>query len=151
MYKMMKKIEGTKKWILSLLMLGFTLYGCDLNDDSVMPQLDTSKEVLSSGSWVVSNYTEDNIDKTSYFSGYSLTFNDDASVKAEKNDVTVYGSWQEVVDSGKRKLVFDFEETQPFDELTDDWEIAEITAIKIKLNNVSGGDGSLSELILQKQ
>ena len=135
----------------SMMMLVFALYSCDLNDDSVMPQLDTSMEVLSSGSWVVSNFSEENIDKTSYFSGYSLTFNDDASVNAVKNGVTINGSWQEVVDSGKRKLVFDFDEIQPFNELTDDWEIVEITASIIKLSNISGGDGSLSELILQKQ
>ena len=106
--------------------------------------------ILVNGTWSVVSYQDDAEDKTDDFTGFVLDFIEDGSVKASNGNTEITGSWEEIKDGEVRKLVLDFGETMPFDEFTEDWVILEFSESKIKLENISGGDGSKSELILEK-
>jgi hypothetical protein len=65
---------------------------------------------------------------------------------------TVEGTWSTRRSSnGSSKLVLNFAAGEPFEELNDDWDITETSNTLIKLRDVSGGNGEIDYLTLEKQ
>ncbi len=117
-------------------------------DDSSIPN-PGFVSVLTSGTWRVTYFYEDDDDETTDYLGYNFTFNPNFSILVEKNSVTSSGTWSNYMDDGDNKLDLLFSDSN-LDELEDDWKIVEYTTTEIRLRDVSGGDGSVSYLYFTK-
>ncbi|MBP8156913.1 MAG: hypothetical protein KAX93_00905 [Flavobacterium sp.] len=106
--------------------------------------------VLTSGTWYISYFQEDDDNETSDFNGYTFTFNSNGTSTVLKNAVTTNGTWSTFVDSGQNKLDLIFDGVDLLDEIEDDWRIIEYSNTQIRLKDVSGGDGSIDYLTFTK-
>lgn len=106
--------------------------------------------VLSEGTWVVAEYQHAGRDETGNYQEYEWTFNSEGQVTVSDGSGEIAGTWSSITDSGTLYLVFDFGETAPFVEFSEDWEILEYNYEKVDLRNVSGGDGSVDRLVLER-
>ena len=106
-------------------------------------------EVLTSGTWYISYFQEDDDIETDDFAGYNFTFASNGTSIAVKNAISTNGTWNVFVDSGQNKLELTFNDDN-LDELEEDWRIIEFSTTVIKLKHVSGGDGSIDYLTFTK-
>lgn len=137
--------------ILSLLL--FVNVSCS-DDDDDSNQVSSPSEItstLTDGQWIVTFFEEDGVEQTSNYSGYSFTFGEDGSLSATNGSSTESGDWSTYTDSGYTKLDMMFTALDgPFEEISEDWRVISRTDIKIELKHVSGGDGSIDYLTLEK-
>ncbi|WP_052671363.1 hypothetical protein [Aequorivita vladivostokensis] len=106
------------------------------------------ESILTSGSWFVTYFFDDE-DETDDFAGYEFTFAPDNTAQAENSTNTVSGTWQ-LTPSTTPDLILFFGNSDPFDELDEDWDIIEATQDIIKLKHMSGGDGSVDFLTFER-
>lgn len=104
---------------------------------------------VTKGTWRVTLYQENGVSKLYYFSNYDFIFSN-STVTATRNASTVTGTFSTKYDDSKNKLVLNFGNTSPFNQLNDDWEILEESATKIRMQDVSGGNGGTDLLTLEK-
>lgn len=104
--------------------------------------------VLVDGLWTVSSYLDDGNDETNDYNGFNFDFASDGVVIAD-NGTATNGTW--AAQNGDNKLVLDFGAIMPLDELNDDWDVISVSDTQIQLRDVSGGDGSVDNLIFVKQ
>ncbi len=94
-------------------------------------------QVVTSGSWRVTLFTDSGNDETSDFNGYNFVFNTDGTIVATKNGVAKNGTWS--VNQSSNKLIIDLgvkdDTNKPLGELTDDWLIVSKSATEIKLTD----------------
>ncbi|MFD2200857.1 hypothetical protein [Shivajiella indica] len=129
------------------LIMTSTILSCDDNSNS---SPDNSAPILKDGTWIITNFNEDNQDNTNYFTGYSFDFQDAGVVKASSGSNVISGTWIIRKDSGKTKLDLNFGNVPKFEELNEDWEIITQSPTKMDLKDVSGGDGDISYLTFEK-
>lgn len=106
--------------------------------------------VLSEGLWVVAEYHHGDADETENYNGYHMDFVSDGNVIVSNGTGELEGTWSVITDNGTSYLVFDFDDSVPFSEFNEDWEILEYNQEKFDLKNVSGGDGSIDRLVLER-
>lgn len=141
----MKKIIS----IIALLIFILSLSSCTKSNSST--SIDTNiSGIITKGSWIITLYNDNGTDKIYLFSGYTFTFSS-GIVTANKNGTNVTGYYTTKYDDSKNKLILDFNTTIPFDELNDDWHILEVTTSKIRLQDVSGGNGGIDYLTFEKK
>lgn len=115
---------------------------------------------LKSGTWRITNFVEDNDDHTSDFTGYDFTFGTN-NVLTATNGTNVYtGTWSVIDDNSMDDdddsfdsdidVNIGFASPAEFADLTDDWDVAERTGTRIKLVDVSGGNGGTDYLTFEK-
>ena len=104
---------------------------------------------VTKGTWRVTLYQENGVSKLYYFSNYDFIFSN-STVTATRNASTVTGTFSTKYDDSKNKLVLNFGNTSLFNQLNDDWEILEESATKIRMQDVSGGNGGTDLLTLEK-
>lgn len=92
--------------------------------------------ILSQGDWRITLYKDSGKDETYHFTGYVFAFAN-GTVTAVRDGNTVSGTYSTGVDDGKNKLYLNFGETEPFEELTDDWQIIEETSTKVSLRDAA--------------
>jgi hypothetical protein len=109
----------------------------------------------TAGTWRITYYFDTDTDETAKFSGYNFTFTN-GTVTATNGTNTYTGTWS-ITDSNSNDdtmddLHFNLAFTSPanFADLTDDWEILEITDTKMRLTDVSGGNGGTDFLTFEK-
>ncbi len=129
--------------LFGLIVLSATFFAsCSKDDDSSSSDPTTiTNEISNSGNWKVSLFSEDGVDETSYFNGYTFSFSSGNVVTAAKSGASITGTWVVISDSGKNKLVFSFPDQGKFEEISEDWEILVKTDNNINLRHVSGGNG----------
>jgi major membrane immunogen (membrane-anchored lipoprotein) len=113
---------------------------------------DTPQEVtntVTEGTWRISYFWDDK-DETSHFNGYDFTFNSNGTLSATNSSQTYSGTWSTGTDDSQLKLTISFVSPADFEELSDDWHIIERSDNLIKLEDVSGGDGSIDYLNFTK-
>lgn len=152
-------MKTTLKFALTL-MLSFTmLVSCSTSDDSSDNSNNTQTVVSTaqSGNWIITYYYDTDQDETSNFSGYTFTFGSNGVLTATNGGTTVTGTWS-VTDSNSNDdspsdLHFNIFFSSPanFADLSDDWEIISVTSTKIRLTDVSGGNGGTDFLTFDKQ
>ncbi|HPG73597.1 MAG TPA: hypothetical protein PLM49_04845 [Bacteroidales bacterium] len=123
-------------------------YSCTNETNSLTP--DGLNNTIKNDTWVVSLFKEDNYDETYHFSGYVFSFGDNGVISAVKQSSTIAGTYSSGNDDSKLKLIIDFGNQVPFDELNEDWEVIGSSNTKINLQHVSGGDGSIDILEFTK-
>jgi hypothetical protein len=147
---MKKTLQNLNLWMFLLLV---TLFISCSKDDNTSPsdlttQLQTNVIV---GTWRVSAYSENGVNKTSSFNGYNFTFTNSAAVSASNGIVTVPGTWLTGVEDSTPKLYLDFfASSGVFEEISEDWRIQSVSSTSISLRHVSGGDGSIDLLTFTK-
>ncbi len=113
---------------------------------------DTPQEVtntVTEGTWSISYYWDDK-DETSHFNGYDFTFASNGTLSATNSSQMCSGTWSTGTDDSQLKLHISFMTPADFEELSDDWHIIERSNSMIKLEDVSGGDGSIDYLNFTK-
>ncbi|MGO4918235.1 hypothetical protein [Maribacter spongiicola] len=109
------------------------------------------RDFMMGGDWIVASYVEDNVDMTNIYGGYSVSFIADNQISImEGGEVFGAGLWRVLRNSeDKLKVFLNFGENNPFNELTDDWEVVSVVDGRIELKDISG-DGSITTLVLEK-
>ncbi len=162
----MKNLKTTS----AIMFIALLIVGCskddssNTNDDS-SNSADQVQEIAQNGTWRISYFFDTDEDETSNFNGYSFTFGEDGVVTAINGNSTVTGDWSVQDDNGNSStdddgnstddddfiIFFPVPESNDFEDLNDDWDIISVTANKIELTDVSGGNGGTDFLTFTKQ
>ena len=110
----------------------------------------TLADLIINGKWVVANYNDSGVDETANYAGFDFTFSLTGTLVATNGTDTINGTWEEVIDGEKHKLVLDMGATVPFDEFTEDWDVVSFSDTRIDLKDISGGDGTTDILVFEK-
>ncbi|MEN9913679.1 MAG: hypothetical protein RL528_412 [Bacteroidota bacterium] len=139
-----------KKIVFHLLVFSVLFFSCKKDDNN--PSISTSNvtSTVSTGNWRITYYWDTDHDETNNFIGYSFVFNTNGTVTATKAANTITGTWTTRNDDNKIKLVLSFSSPADFIEISDDWHTIERTDSKIKLQDVSGGNGGTDYLTFEK-
>lgn len=117
-------------------------------DDETMAEF---AAFLGSTNWSVSSYIDDGTDDTTAFENYVLSFGEEGVLTAVIDETTTEGTWSvSVSSSAELELIIDLGEAEPLDELTDSWDVTGLTENTVELEDVSGGDGSVDTLVIQR-
>jgi hypothetical protein len=135
--------------ILLAITILFSTAGCDKNGDNNITG-DNVFATISSGSWRVTFFSDNNQEETSNFTGYVFSFSQSSIVTAVNGGTTVTGSWVMGSDNSTIKVVITFTSPSNFAELSEDWNVIERTDTKIRLQHVSGGGGGTKYLTFEK-
>lgn len=124
------------------------------NEDSTNSNQTKVVSTVSSGTWRITYFYDTDKEETANFTGFNFTFG--SSLTATKGSTTYTGTWS-VTDSNSNDdsmddLHFNILFTAPpdFEDLSDDWDILEMTDTKIKLIDISGGNGGTDYLTFEK-
>jgi hypothetical protein len=140
-----------KNLLFSFLAFPFFLMGCNNSDNPVTTLSPTDvNNTVSSGTWRITYYWDTDHEETSNFTGYSFLFGPGNVLTATKTGSTVTGTWNTGTDDSKVKLFLVFASPANFAEISDDWHVIERTATRIKLQDVSGGNGGTDLLTFEK-
>jgi hypothetical protein len=127
---------------------------CDEDDDNDFDDDDVDDTalitVLTTGTWKIA-YFFDKIDETPSFKNLIFTFNLDGTAVVTTPTSTGSGIWKSYSDSGLLEIEFDFGQEPPFDAIRNDWELVTFSNTEIRLKNSSGGSGSNSILVFEKE
>lgn len=126
---------------------------CSSDDDSPSStQLVTqAQNTVVTGSWRVALFSENGVVQTSNYNGYSFSFNANSTVEAVNGTTVQTGTWTTGTDDSTPKFILTFSAVSgPFEEISEDWRILSVSSTRIELKHVSGGDGSIDLLTLQK-
>lgn len=113
--------------------------------------------LMDDGTWRVTEFVEDGEHETHHFSGYRFLFHNDHRLVATNGPNTYEGTWS-VVDSNSNDddsmddLDFNifFAAPDKFEDLSDDWDIIEKDSDRIRLRDISGGDGGTDYLTFER-
>ena len=151
-----------KKVILAMLASSvFFITSCSSDDNGGSTNNPTVNEIvqtISTGTWRVTSYVDSGNDETNDFAGYNFTFTADNNAVVATNGTNTYsGLWSVTDDSDDDSpndidfdLTFNAPSPNSFIDLTDDWDVLERTATRIKLVDVSGGNGGTDYLTFEK-
>ena len=129
------KLYNMKKIFFSALIVSMIIFitACDHGANTTT----TTSQVVASGSWKISLFTDSGNDETADFNGYNFVFNIDGTLSAIKNGITQAGSW--IVNESSKKFNINLgpkdNSNQPLGELTDDWLILSRTNTEIRLTD----------------
>ncbi|HJW27709.1 MAG TPA: hypothetical protein VJ508_00495 [Saprospiraceae bacterium] len=141
--------------IYSGLALVLTLVSCSKGDSTVSTQTDVQNHVQS-GTWQITSFIDSGKDETSHFQGYSFTFGANNVLTATNNNGTVTGTWSTVEnngyygDAGTVSMILQFNLTNDFESLSEDWLVVSQSSTRIELKHVSGGNGGTDYLTFEK-
>lgn len=131
--------------VLSVLGLGLT--ACSKEDNPTPNELGT---FLQSSTWKITHFTDDGVDKTNGYSGYSFAFSADNVLTATKSGVTATGAYYTSADGKQTELVLDLGESGVWDALSEDWDVQTKSDTKLSLDDESGKGGK-DLLTLEKE
>lgn len=134
--------------ITSLFFLSLFFIACTKSNNSSNASSNVST-IVTQGNWRITLYNDSGTDELYHFNGYTFEFNN-GTVKATKSGTTITGTYSTGVDDSKNKMYLDFGSITPFDELNDDWHILEESNTKIRLQDVSGGNGGTDLLTFER-
>jgi hypothetical protein len=153
---------------LNLLLAGLIFSGAAIScsdDDSSSASTNANPTAvinnMKSGTWRITNFTDDGNDETNHFTNFDFTFDENNVLMATDGTNTFNGLWTVTNDdssddddnsSSSSDIDFNIVFSSPdmFTDLTDDWEIQERSGVRIKLRDVSGGNGGTDYLIFEK-
>ena len=121
--------------------LAILFVSCTKSDDIVS----NTGQLVTSGTWRVTLFTDSGNDETTDFNGYSFTFSSGGVLTAVKNSIITTGTWG-VSSSNKFNINLGPKDNtnKPLGELTDDWRIISSNSTEIRL---SDDNASSSEFV----
>ena len=150
------KSLNLKTVIFIFLVSGLTLISCS-EDSTSKDQLIQEKieSIAETGSWIITSFNDSGNDETGHFTCYSFIFNADGTLIAS-NETNTYNGTRSVSDSNSSDDSLDdldfninFNLTNEFEDLNDDWDIVFYSQDKIELIDVSGGNGGTDLLTFE--
>lgn len=141
-----------------LLIAGMTACSDDDNKSGVNGNATAVANNLKSGTWRITNFTEEGNVETDNFNGFNFTFGENNVLTATNGSDTYTGTWSVSDDDSSDDDGFDsdidvdinFTAPAEFADLSDDWDVLSRTGTEIKLIDVSGGNGGTDYLTFQK-
>ncbi|MBS1585229.1 MAG: hypothetical protein JSS82_06735 [Bacteroidetes bacterium] len=120
----------------------FVLSACT-HKNAVLPTTvtpTTSGGGPAAGNWTVISYTDQGVDETPDFGGYTFVFNTDGTFTATRKQVSVTGNWSMANDDSRQKLVLTISSAADahLAELNEDWIISLMTETNINLLDDKG-------------
>ncbi len=153
--------------IVASLILGLISCESDDSSDDQSSNLTSAEETMQiaeAGTWQITRFIDSGDDETGDFSGFEFSFNPDGTLVAVKGSLTVDGVWSVDDDDSNSSsdddgnssddddfnIFFNVPQTNDFEDLNDDWDIVSISANKMELIDVSGGNGGTDQLTFEK-
>lgn len=123
-----------------------------VDEEITAADMESIKATVESGDWRISKYSDDDIDETSNYVGFSFRFNTDGTLGATDGNTSVSGAWS-MTTSEADELDFNIFFTAPdiFEELADDWEVLKYSSSKIELIDISDDESSTDYLTFEKK
>lgn len=123
---------------------------CDDNEND--GDVSEIRNTMLDGDWVVASYVEAGMDSAVNYYGYSVQFMADHQISiSEGGEVFGGGLWRVLRNSEEElKVILNFGDQLPFDELTDDWKLVSVTDARIELKHIND-DESNTTLVFEKQ
>jgi hypothetical protein len=129
--------------------LAILIASCSKNDTTSDPAADltTNTNLVVQNNWVVTQYAEGGVDKTSDFAGYTFKFNADGSLVSVLADSTYKGTWVfgtgtstyygsgSSSDDKSSKFIINIAGTNLLDHLSHKWLNLKLTATEIWLSD----------------
>jgi len=147
----------TSRTIVSVAMLLAACSGYSSN-----PTAPTTTDTVTAsiaGNWVIASLVQGTEDKTSQFSGYTLTFaetgNESGTLTATRNNSTVTGTWSHSPavtyygSSSTESIVLNLGTATPFDRITGTWNVDSSTGTQLSLASPEVAEAK--NLVLTKQ
>jgi hypothetical protein len=147
-----------KKGVLAVLFIFTWLAACDDSDedDKKNSKADEVQNTVVNGQWRIIHFFDTDADETDNFNGYIFEFDANNVLTATNGSNNYPGIWS-VTDNDDSGDDFDdidfniaFTNPADFEELSEDWEIISLSAAKIELRHVSGGNGGTDLLTFEK-
>ncbi len=136
-----------KNVLFLLLTATLSLFACK-KDDAISPN--TVNTTVVAGTWKITYYWDTDHEETTNYTNYAFTFGSNGVLTATKSGSTITGAWSTGTDDSKVKLILIFTSPSNFAEISDDWHVIEKTDTKIRLQDVSGGNGGTDYLTFEK-
>ncbi len=112
----------------------------------------TIENNVSTGTWRITQFIDSGVNETNNFTGYNFVFNSSGVLNANgSNNYT--GNWSitnSSTSSNNLDFNINFNLTNDFQDLNDDWDFISQTPTKIELIDVSGGNGGTDYLTFEK-
>lgn len=149
-----------KNFILSAVFASAAMFSASCNDDDEGPRPNQDPTpaiaVATQGTWRITNFEDNGVDKTADYAGFNFTFNNDNVVAVDGNGQTITGSWSIVSDDDfdvpeDSNLDFNifFQDPVNFRPLNEDWDIATYSETRIELQDIDD-DGPSDFLVLER-
>ena len=136
------------KWFMVSLVLSVVSFSCNPDDNSSTGN--NLQPTDLTGSWEIRQFIDDGKDETYYFTGYTFVFSN-VGITATKAGSNMAGTYILSVSSNStQKMIISFPDTEPWDELNEDWDVLEWSQNLLKLKHVSGGNGGIDDLTFEK-
>jgi len=149
------------KTILFLVFAGLlTFTSCSSNDEGNNPPIDQIqiqvKNNVQQGTWRITKFIDSGEDETNNFTGYNFTFGGNGTLTASNGSNTFNGTWS-ITDSNSNddsqddlEFIINFNLTNDFEDLNNDWDFVSQSSTKIELIDISGGNGGTDNLTFEK-
>ncbi len=135
-----------------------TFTGCSSKEDTPpMNQISNQVETnLHGGFWRITRFIDSAEDQTNDFTGYIFSFGVDGSLGAANGTNTYNGTWS-LIDSNSQEdsledldFLINFNLTNDFEGLNQDWDLVSQSSVSIELLHISGGNGGTDNLTFEK-
>lgn len=160
-------MKNVMKNLITLVLISILCVGCSSDDSNTSDtgnSADLIRDIATDGTWRITYFFDTDSDETSDFQGYSFTFGADGQLTAVNANTTVVGDWSVIDDDSNSSsdddgnssddddfiIFFPVPESNDFEDLNDDWDVVSVTANKIELTDVSGGNGGTDFLTFEK-
>lgn len=135
----------------------FSMVSC--SNDSNNPT-DTTQIIIEnntqSGTWRITEFIDSGNNETNHFNGFNFTFDNNGTLTAQNGSTIYIGSWN-ISDSNSSDdskddldLNINFNLTNDFESLNEDWSFISQSSNRIELTHVSGGGGGTDFLTFEK-
>ncbi len=108
-------------------------------------------QILTSLSWRIDSFINDDEDQTSVWEDYVLIFNPDGTLTASNGTNEFKGTWETDTDDGSIKLDIQLNAENPYDALDEDWTVTQYDLLQIILEDEDDQEPyDLKKLVLKK-
>jgi hypothetical protein len=113
----------------------------NLSTSTVIPStVRNINTMMTTGNWRIRQYWNVDHDETVQFRGYIFNFGVNKVITASRRGSTVTGSWSAGEVDSKNKLVFDFTTPDIFVEISNTWEVTDMTdnTLRLQVSRLNG-------------
>ena len=150
--------------VIPLFLVCITTLSCSSDDNNnqdghgeqIINQIENN---LTTGNWRITKFIDSDEDETQHFAGYDFTFNSNGALTAANGSNSYEGTWSitnsdnsDNDDDSYNDLDFNiqFNLSNEFEDLNDDWDILNHSSTKIELIDISGGNGGTDYLTFER-
>ncbi len=102
------------------------------------------RDALEDGAWFVALYLDDGEDdETSDFNSFSFDFQESGTVVASNSSGNFNGTWFVTGSGDNLKLIINFNDVYPLDDLDDDWDVISFTDSQVQLRDDDDSDADI--------